>query len=80
MPATEVPEPDSDWDADCPSDESDTESERLAQWRADKREELLEDLICDAEPDWQHAAFQEDPVALDLVQVCFLVSDEIPSL
>ena len=66
----DLPEPDSDWEADYDFDESDTQAERLAAWRSDKREELLEDLICDSEPCWSHEAFAADAVALDLVQVC----------
>jgi hypothetical protein len=42
---------------------------RLAAWRADRREDLLEDLICDAPPRWDRGALRADPVALDLLQV-----------
>jgi hypothetical protein len=35
----------------------------------DRREEALEDLICDEEPNWKHPAFENDPVARDFIQV-----------
>jgi Protein kinase domain len=67
--ADDLPEPEPGWEDDYDFDEADDEAARLAAWRADKREELLEDRICDAEPKWSHQAFVDDPVALDLVQV-----------
>lgn len=43
-------------------------AEAVAAWRSEKREELLEDLICDEEPRWEQAVWAEDPVAADLVR------------
>jgi serine/threonine protein kinase len=82
VPMEDVPEPPPDWKddlSDCDdSDDSDVESvfssvaeqreaEQLAAWRTRKREELLEDMICDEEPDWNKPALLADPVASDLI-------------
>ena len=84
VPMEDVPEPPSDWEddlTDSDSDASDSEddttssadneermAEKLAAWRVRKREELLEDMICDEEPDWTKPALLADPVATDLVR------------
>ena len=80
----DVPEPPPDWQdelTDSDEDDSDSDSaeltssfaeerveEKLAAWRTRKREELLEDMICDEEPDWNKPGLLADPVACDLVQ------------
>lgn len=71
VPLATLPEPEPGWEEDYEwsEEEGGDEGARLAQWRADKREEMLEDLICDAQPCWSHAAFEADPVARDLIQV-----------
>lgn len=84
MPLEDVPEPPPDWqdelsESDEESSDSDAASassssdaardaEKLAAWRTRKREDLLEDMICDEEPNWNKAALLEDPVAADLVR------------
>jgi serine/threonine protein kinase len=66
--ADALPEPEEGWEDDYDSSDSDDMESCLKQWRADKREELIEDMICDVEPLWTHPAFDADPVALDLVR------------
>lgn len=79
MRLEDVPEPPVDWqeefsdsddescDSDAASATSSAKAEKLAAWRSRKREELLEDMICDQEPDWNKPALLADPVATDLV-------------
>ena len=81
MRLEDVPEPPAGWqdefsdsdDDDCSASDaasvtSSVEAEKLAAWRTRKREELLEDMICDEEPDWSKPALLADPVATDLVR------------
>ena len=68
VPLATMPEPEPGWEEDYDWSDNEDEPARLAQWRVNKREEALEDLICDAEPCWRHAAFDADPVARDLIQ------------
>lgn len=61
----------SDSEGDKTSSSADDEermAEKLAAWRVRKREELLEDTICDEEPEWNKPALLADPVATDLVR------------
>lgn len=77
VPMDTVPDPPSDWEPSSDDDDSDDDTEatdptdsdeQRAAWRAEKREELLEDLICDEEPGWEQAVWAADPVAADLVR------------
>lgn len=77
VPMDTVPDPPSDWEPSSDDDDSDDDTEatdptdsdeRRAAWRTEKREELLEDLICDEEPGWEQAVWAADPVAADLVR------------
>lgn len=64
-----LPEPEPGWEDDYDFLDDEDEETRLAQWRMDRREEALEDLICDEEPNWLHPVFEDDAVARDLIQV-----------
>lgn len=84
VPMDTVPDPPSDWepssDDDCYDDGSSSattdadddaaaaHAEAVAAWRSEKREELLEDCICDEQPRWDQAVWSVDPVAADLAR------------